>query len=88
MAVTVEKVHDSKMLKKFVDDVLETISPDKKNSLKNLKLALLGDGAYDTNINFDHMDKNGITPGIKIRRKNSIVSLKNKIKKYRSKVTN
>ncbi len=87
MAVTDEKVHNSKMLKKFVDDVLKAISPDKKNILKKQKLVLLADGAYDTNTNFDYLDKNGITPGIKVRRKNSIVPLKIRLRNIVSKVT-
>ncbi len=75
MEVTDKKVHDSKMLKKLVDDVLKAV-PDEKNNVKKLKLVLV-DGAHDTNTNFGYLDKNGITPGIKVRRKNSIVSPKN-----------
>ncbi len=77
LEVTDEKVHDSKMLKKLVDDVLKAVPPDEKNIVKKLKLVLLADGAHDTNTNFGYLDKNGITPGIKVRRKNSIVSPKN-----------
>jgi hypothetical protein len=75
--VTGEKIHDSrKMLKKLVDEVLKAVPPDEKNIVKKLKLVLLADGAHDTNTNFGYLDKNGITPGIKVR-KNSIVSPKN-----------
>ena len=74
LKVTDEKVHDSKMLKKLVNDVLKTVS-NEKNKVKKLKL-VLADGAHDTNINFGYLEKNGITPGIKVR-KNSIVSPKN-----------
>jgi hypothetical protein len=73
-----EKIHDSsRMLNKLVDQVLKAVPPDEKNIVKNLKLVLLADEAHDTNTNFRYLDKNGITPGIKIRRKNSIVSPKN-----------
>jgi hypothetical protein len=76
LKVTDEKVHDSKMLKKLVANVLKAVPPDEKNIVKNLKLILLADGAYDTNTNFEYLDKNGITPGIKVR-KNSITSIRN-----------
>jgi hypothetical protein len=75
LEVTDEKIHDSKMLKKLVDEVLKAVPPDEKNIVKKLKL-VLADGAHDTNTNFGYLDKNGITPGIKVR-KNSIVSPKN-----------
>ena len=74
LEVTDEKLHDSKMLKKLVNHVLKTV-PDDKNKVKNLKL-VLADGAHDTNTNFGYLEKNGITPGIKVR-KNSIISPKN-----------
>ena len=87
LEVTDEKVHDSKMLKKLVNHVLKTV-PDDKNKVKNLKL-VLADGAHDTNTNFGYLEKNGITPGIKVR-KNSIISPKNNKLRNRevSKVTN
>jgi hypothetical protein len=74
LKVTDEKVHDSKMLKKLVNHVLKTV-PNEKNKVKKLKL-VLADGAHDTNTNFGYLEKNGITPGIKVRQ-NSIVSPKN-----------
>ena len=74
LEVTDEKVHDSKMLKKLVNHVLKTVLDD-KNKVKNLKL-VLADGAHDTNANFGYLEKNGITPAIKVR-KNSIISPKN-----------
>ena len=46
LEVTDEKVHDSKMMKKLVENVLK-IKPNKKK-IKSL----LGDGAYDSNDNF------------------------------------
>ena len=66
------------MLKKLVDDVLKAVPPDEKNIVKKLKSVLLAtEPIHDTNTNFGYLDKNGITPGIKVRRKNSIVSPKN-----------
>jgi flagellar biosynthesis/type III secretory pathway protein FliH len=41
-----EKIHDSKMLKKLVDEVLNAVPPDEKNIVKKLKLVLLADGAH------------------------------------------
>jgi Transposase DDE domain len=76
LEVTDEKIHDSKMLQKLVDEVLKAVPPDEKNIVKKLKLVFLADGAHDTNTNFGYLDKNGIAPGIKVR-KNSIVSPKN-----------
>ena len=75
------------MLKKLVNHVLKTVLDD-KNKVKNLKL-VLADGAHDTNTNFGYLEKNGITPGIKVR-KNSIISPKNNKLRNRevSKVTN
>ena len=74
LEVTDEKVHDSKMLRKLVHHVLKIV-PYEKNKVKKLKL-VLADGAHDTNTNFGYLEKNGITPGIKLR-KNSIISTKN-----------
>ena len=87
LEITDEKLHDSKMLKKLVNHVLKTVLDDKKK-VKNLKL-VLADGAHDTNTNFGYLEKNGITPGIKVR-KNSIISPKNNKLRNRevSKVTN
>ena len=87
LEITDEKLHDSKMLKKLVNHVLKTVLDD-KNKVKNLKL-ILADGAHDTNTNFGYLEKNGITPGIKVR-KNSIISPKNNKLRNReiSKVTN
>ncbi len=52
-----EKVHDSKRLKKLVDDILKIVPPDEKNHIKKLKLVLLADGAHDTNTNFEYLDE-------------------------------
>ena len=69
LKVTDEKVHDSKMLKKLVNHVLD--NPDKRK-IKSV----LADGAHDANRNFRYLEDKKIIPGIKIRR-NSIVSPKN-----------
>jgi hypothetical protein len=81
--ITDEKVHDGKMLKKLVNQVLK-IKPYK------IKIrSVLADGAHDTNENFQYLEKKRITPGIKVR-KNSIVlsrnnNLRNKEVKMQSK---
>jgi len=62
--VTKENVHDGKMLKKLVDDVVGS----KNNSIKKI----LADGAYDSKDNFKHLDELNITPGIKVRKNSSI----------------
>jgi len=63
MEVTKENVHDGKMLKKLVDDVIS-----KNNSIKKI----LADGAYDSKDNFKYLDELNITPGIKVRKNSSI----------------
>jgi hypothetical protein len=68
LEVTDEKVHDSTMLRKLINHVLD-ISDKKIESV-------LADGAHDTNRNFRYLEKKGITPGIKVR-KNSIISARN-----------
>ena len=81
LEVTCEKVHDSMMLKKLVNHVLDgsttTITTTRGPNKIIIKIkSALGDGAYDSNANFRYLQEKGITPGIKIR-KNSIVSPKN-----------
>lgn len=66
---TDEKVHDSKMLKKLVNNILD--NQDKKK-IKSV----LTDGAYDSNTNFKYLQEKKITPAIKVRT-NSIVSIRN-----------
>ncbi len=69
LEVTDEKVHDGKVMKQLVEQVLE--------NNHNVKIkSILGDGAYDSNENFKYLQKKKIRPGIKVR-KNSISSLKN-----------
>jgi hypothetical protein len=70
LEATDEKVHDSKMLKKLVNQVLK-IKPHRIRIR-----SVLADGAHDTNKNFQYLEDKIITPGIKVR-KNSIVSSRN-----------
>lgn len=73
LEVTNEKIHDSKLMKKLVDRVLKIDPP----SPRKIKIkSVLADGAHDTNKNFMYLQKNRITPAIKVR-KNSIISPKN-----------
>jgi hypothetical protein len=66
LEVTDEKVHDGRMLKKLVDHVLNTTSTS--TSTKNLiRYSLLGDGAYDSNTNFQYLQEKRIKPEIKVR---------------------
>jgi len=69
LEVTDEKVHDGKLLKKLVDNVLD-------NQDKMKIKSVLADGAYDSNSNFRYLEENEIVPGIKVWN-NSIVSPKN-----------
>ena len=62
MEVTKENVHDGKMLKKLVDDVIS-----KNNMIKKI----LDDGTYSKD-NFKYLDELNITPGIKVRKNSSI----------------
>jgi hypothetical protein len=68
LEVTDEKVNDSKMLKKLVNNILD-------NQDKKIK-SVLADGAHDSNINFKYLQEKKITPAIKVRT-NSIVSIRN-----------
>jgi hypothetical protein len=67
LEVTDEKVHDGKILKKLVNNVLD-------NQGKNKIKSVLADGAYDSNNNFRYLEKKEIIPGIKVR-KNSLLFL-------------
>jgi IS5 family transposase len=69
LEITDEKVHDSKMLKKLLNNVLD--NQDKKK-IKSV----LADGAYDSNTNFKYLEDKKVIPVIKVRR-NSIVSIRN-----------
>ena len=63
MEVTKENVHDGKMLKELVEDVVS-----KNNNIQKV----LADGAYDSKDNFKYLDELKITPVIKVRKNSSI----------------
>jgi len=63
MKVTKENVHDGKMLKELVYDVVS-----KKNSVKKI----LADGGYDSKENFSYLDELDIVPVIKVRKNSTI----------------
>jgi Transposase DDE domain len=58
LEVTSEEVHDSKMLKKMVDNA----------SKNNVVKRVLADGTYDSKINFQYLHDNSIEAAIKIRK--------------------
>jgi hypothetical protein len=63
------KVHDGKVIKQMIEQVL--------NNNHNIKIkSFLGDGAYDSNENFKYLKEKRIRPIIKVKR-NSIISTKN-----------
>ena len=72
LEVTDEKVHDGKIMEQLVEHVLENKDKDKDFHIKSV----LADGAYDSNKNFNYLQKKNIQPGMKVR-KNSIISRKN-----------
>lgn len=82
LEVTDEKVHDGRMLKKLVNQILDGSSTTTSNNESNKKKGVINiksvsaDGAYDSNGNFQYIQEKGITPGIKVR-SNSIVSERN-----------
>jgi hypothetical protein len=82
LEVTDEKIHDGKMLTKLVNQILDgsatttTTSNSESNKMVIKIKSALGDGAYDSNANFQYLQEKWITPGIKVR-KNSIVSARN-----------
>ncbi len=64
LEVTDEKVHDSKVMNKLVEDVLNN----------NIKIkSFIGDVDYDRNENFKYQNDKRIELGIKVKR-NSIIS--------------
>jgi hypothetical protein len=70
LEVTDEKVHDGKVMPKLIEYIL-------KRSKNNIKIkSALGAGSYDSNENFNYLQKNKIKPAIKVR-KNSIILRKN-----------
>ena len=58
--VTSEQVHDGKVLSKLVDDIVI-----KQNKVID---TAIGDGAYDSNNNFQFLSFKGINPAIKVRK--------------------
>ncbi|HET7147480.1 MAG TPA: transposase [Candidatus Nitrosopolaris sp.] len=64
LEVTSEEVHDTKMLKKLVDNASED------NNLNRI----LADGMYDNNNNFRYLSKKHIKPGIKTRSNSRVKS--------------
>ena len=63
MNVTKENIHDGKILKELVGDVVS-----KNNNIQKV----LADGAYDSKDNFKYLDELKITPVIKVRKTSSI----------------
>jgi IS5 family transposase len=63
MNVTKENVHDGKILKELVGDVIS-----KNNNIQKV----LADGAYDSKDNFKYLKELKITPVIKVRKNSSI----------------
>ena len=68
LEVTDEKVHDGKVMKQLIEQVLN-------NNHRNIQMkSFIGDvGAYDSNENFKYLQKKRIRPIIKVKR-NSIIS--------------
>jgi len=66
--VTDEKVHDGRIMKKLVENVLKV-----NHNKKKIK-SLLGDGAYDSNANFQYLEDMKIKAGIKVKRNSVILS--------------
>ncbi len=82
LEVTDEKIHDGKMMKKLVEDVVLKINHAKKKEVRIN--SLIGDGSYDSNENFKFLNEKRIKPVIKVKR-NSIISPRNN--KIRNKET-
>jgi hypothetical protein len=61
LEVTSEEVHDSKMLKKMVDNA----------SKNNVVKRVFADGTYDSKTNFQYLHDNGIKAAIKVRKNSS-----------------
>ena len=62
LEVTDEKVHDGKQMNVLVEYVLKRNNNNKNNKIKT---AVLADGAYDSNKNFNYLQKKMIRPAIK-----------------------
>ncbi len=70
LEVTYGKMHDGKVMKQLIEQIL--------NNNYNIKIQLfLGDGAYDSNENFKYLMEKRIRPIIIIVKRNFIISSKN-----------
>ena len=70
LEVTDEKVHDGKVIKQMIEQIL--------NNNHNIKIkSFLGDGAYYSNESFKYLQKKRIRPIIKVKRDSNISTKKN-----------
>src|SRR6185312_14142616 len=70
LEVTDEKVHDGKVIKQMIEQIL--------NNNHNIKIkSFLGDGAYYSNENFKYLQKKRIRPINKVKRNSNISTKKN-----------
>ena len=70
LEVTDEKIHDGKVIKQMIEQIL--------NNNHNIKIkSFLGDGAYYSNENFKYLQKKRIRPIIKVKRNSNISTKKN-----------
>jgi len=78
LEVTDEKVHDGKVMKQLIEQVLNNNNNNTttRRRRKNKIHSFIGDGAYDSNENFKFLKDCNIRPIIKVRR-NSVVSHRN-----------
>ncbi len=73
LEVTDQKVHDGKVMKQLIEQVL--------NNNHNIKIkSFLGDGVYDSSENFQYLKEKRIRPIIKVKRNSIISSRNNKIR--------
>jgi hypothetical protein len=92
MQVTIEHVHDSKVLPELVENIIKS---------KNITVGkIIADGSYDSNYVFRCLADNGIHPCIKVRknakvrlktshifRNLSVISQKNNLQKWKDSVS-
>ena len=70
LEVTDEKVHDGKVIKQMIEQIL--------NNNHNIKIkSFVGDGAYYSNESFKYLQKKRIRPIIKVKRNSNISTKKN-----------
>src|SRR6478735_10960089 len=70
LEVTDEKVHDGKVIKQMIEQIL--------NNNHNIKIkSFLGDGAYHSNESFKYLQKKRIRPIIKVKRNSNISTKEN-----------